>query len=355
MVLSVIFPPLLASLRAAIDQPIFPGKVIVWLLFMLSIIGWVTILSKLVQLRRMRHADQAFTDRLRQSKTTLEVFEEGWEDELALKSLIYQAGARETAYQLLGSREPQDRMQQRLRQAGKLVGRQIDFLRMAFQTGFRAAAGRLQNGIESLRLIAAAAMLLGTFGLVWTLMKGFDEAKEFSELAPRIGAGLGYFTIALFVAAPATIARIAIRNLVRKRKQELERFRDDIHRLFERSFAAALDPVRPTSSERRPSAEVGSERPRREAVDPAVADASVGDRPAGPAPKPAPRREPEPVAAYAPEVETDSGDGEERKRYHSIRDRLLRSEADEEASSPFRVNPIARQAAAASGKGLRGY
>lgn len=350
MVLSVIFPPLLASLRAAIDQPIFPGKVIVWLLFMLSIIGWVTILSKLVQLRRMRHADQAFTDRLRQSKTTLEVFEEGWEDELALKSLIYQAGARETAYQLLGSREPQDRMQQRLRQAGKLVGRQIDFLRMAFQTGFRAAAGRLQNGIESLRLIAAAAMLLGTFGLVWTLMKGFDEAKEFSELAPRIGAGLGYFTIALFVAAPATIARIAIRNLVRKRKQELERFRDDIHRLFERSFAAALDPVRPTAAERRPVSEAESDLPRREATAPASEITSVS-----PASKPAPRREPEPVAAYAPEVETDSGDGEERKRYHSIRDRLLRSEADEEASSPFRVNPIARQAAAASGKGLRGY
>jgi biopolymer transport protein ExbB/TolQ len=342
MFLSAILFPVLASIRAAIDQPIFPGKIIVWLLFMLSIIGWVTILSKLAQLRRMRRADQEFTDRLRQSKTTLEVFEEGWENELALKSLIYQAGARETAFQLLGSREPQDRMQQRLRQAGKLVGRQIDFLRMAFQTGFRAASGRLQNGIEGLRLIAAAAILLGTFGLVWTLMKGFDEAKEFSELAPRIGAGLGYFAISLFVAAPAVIARIALRNVVRKRKQELERFRDDILRLFERSFAAALDPVRPTVAESRPAPVeneiLRSERVPAPAVDPLPA---------------APRREPETVPSHEPEPVTDSG--EERKRYHSIRDRLLRSDADEEASSPFRVNPIARQAAAATGKGLRGY
>jgi biopolymer transport protein ExbB/TolQ len=342
MFLSAILFPVLASIRAAIDQPIFPGKVIVWLLFMLSIIGWVTILSKLAQLRRMRRADQEFTDRLRQSKTTLEVFEEGWENELALKSLIYQAGARETAFQLLGSREPQDRMQQRLRQAGKLVGRQIDFLRMAFQTGFRTASGRLQNGVESLRLIAAAAILLGTFGLVWTLMKGFDEAKEFSELAPRIGAGLGYFAISLFVAAPAVIARIALRNVVRKRKQELERFRDDILRLFERSFAAALDPVRPTVAESRP-APVENEILRSERVPAPAAD---------PLPA-APRREPEPVPSREDEPVTDSG--EERKRYHSIRDRLLRSDADEEASSPFRVNPIARQAAAATGKGLRGY
>jgi biopolymer transport protein ExbB/TolQ len=343
MFLSLVLPPVLASIRAAIDQPIFPGKVIVWLLFMLSIIGWVTILSKLAQLRRMRRADQEFTDRLRQSKTTLEVFEEGWENELALKSLIYHAGARETAFQLLGSREPQDRMQQRLRQAGKLVGRQIDFLRMAFQTGFRAASGRLQNGIEGLRLIAAAALLLGTFGLVWTLMVGFDEAREFSELAPRIGAGLGYFAISLFVAAPAVIARIALRNVVRKRKQEFERFRDDIHRLFERSFAAALDPVRPTVAESRPA--------------PAENEILRSERVAAPAMDPvpfSPRREPEPVPSREPEGPvTDSG--EERKRYHSIRDRLLRSEADEEASSPFRVNPIARQAAAATGKGLRGY
>ena len=94
MFLSTLLPPVLASIRDAIDQPIFPGKVIVWLLVMLSIVGWVTILSKIAQFRRMRRADQEFTERLRQSKTTLEVFEEGWENELALKSLIYHAGAR---------------------------------------------------------------------------------------------------------------------------------------------------------------------------------------------------------------------------------------------------------------------
>ncbi len=330
MFLSTLLPPVLASIRDAIDQPIFPGKVIVWLLVMLSIVGWVTILSKIAQFRRMRRADQEFTERLRQSKTTLEVFEEGWENELALKSLIYHAGARETAYQLLGSREPQDRMQQRLRQAGKLVGRQIDFLRMAFQTGFRAASGRLQNGIESLRLFAATAMLLGTFGLVWTLMKGFDGAKEFSEAAPSVGAGLGFFAIALLVAAPAVIARIALRNVVRERKQELERFRDDIHRLFERTFAAALDPVRPVAPPSRDTPAESEPAPQEKV--------SASERSAPPA-----------------SLEPANDVREEPKRYHSIRDRLLRSETEEEESSPFRVNPIARQAAAVGGKSLRGY
>ncbi|MCB1205100.1 MAG: MotA/TolQ/ExbB proton channel family protein [Verrucomicrobiae bacterium] len=322
MVLSLTIPPLLASVRAALDQPIFPGKVIVWLLFMLSIIGWVMILSKIVQLRRIRRSDEAFTDRLRQSRTTLEVFEEGWEDEASLKALIYQAGARETAYQLLGSREPQHRLHLRLRQAGKLVGRQIDFLRMAFHTGFRAAAGRLQGGIEGLRLIGAASILLGAFGMVWTLMRGFDEAKEFSDLAPRVGGALGFLAIALVVAAPAVLARIVLRNAVRLRKQDLERFRDDILRLFERSFAVANDTARSSGGEGRGGRE----------YEPAEPEAALSS-------------EAEPDVAPEPVMEPEG----ERKRYHSIRDRLLRPETDEELS-PFRVNPIARQAAVAAGK-----
>ena len=111
---------------------------------MLSIIGWVMILSKFVQLRKIKRIDLVFTERLRKSKTTLEVFEEGWEDEISLKYLIYHAGAREAAYQLLGSREPQEAMQRRIKQAGKLQSRQLEFLKMAFQTGYRTAAGHAQ-------------------------------------------------------------------------------------------------------------------------------------------------------------------------------------------------------------------
>ena len=307
MFISLATLPLLGSIRATLDQPVFPGKVLVWLLFMLSIIGWVMIISKSLQLAKMKRVDRQFTDRLRKSKTTLEVFEEGWEEEVSLKHLIYLAGAREAAFQLLGSREPQEMMQRRIKQAGKLGARQLEFLRMAFQTGYRAAVGRLQSGIEGFRLLAAASILIGTFGLVWTLMTGFDQAKEFAEIAPMVGGALGYFALAILVASPPVLARIGFQAMARRRKQELERFRDDINRLFERSFAGAEIPVR--------SGEAGLER---ETMDP------TGDS-----------------GKSSP---TDDG----KKRYHSIRVRLLRSDADEE-EDPFIVNPIARQAASIKG------
>ena len=237
MFFSTLLNPLLGSIRATLDQPVFPGKVIVWLLFMLSIIGWVMIISKLTQFRRTKRMDREFTERLRKSKTTLEVFEEGWKDDLSLKHIIYQSGAREAAFQYLGSREPQEMMQRRIKQAGKLTVRQLDFLRTAFQTGYRASVGRLEAGIDGLRVLGAGALFLGIFGLVWTLMLAFDQAKEFSDLAPIVGGALGYLVISLLVATPAFLARVAFHALAKSRERELERFRDDINRLFERSFA----------------------------------------------------------------------------------------------------------------------
>lgn len=330
--------PLLGSIRATLDQPVFPGKVIVWLLFMLSIIGWVMIVSKIAQLRKIKRTDREFTERLRKSKTTLEVFEEGWDDDLSLKHVIYQAGAREAAFQYLGSREPQEMMQRRIKQAGKLGTRQLDFLRTAFQTGYRAALGRLQSGIDGLRLLAVSALLIGTFGLVWTLMIGFDRAKEFAELAPMVGGALGYLVIALLVATPAAIAKVAFDATVRSRERELERFRDDINRLFERSFAETDGPIR-QSGRGQVSDTVAEDSPRR---------GESREYPSSPA------GSGKPGSAYrsghAEDGPYENPPGEGKKRYHSIRERLLREDNDDLMESHFEVNPIARQAAA-----VRGY
>ncbi len=304
------FPPVLASLRAALDQPVFPGKVVVWLLFMLSIVSWVMILSKLLQLRKSQRADQRFTDRLRKSKTALEVYEQdGQEDDASPKHLVYQAGARETAYWLLGSRERRTEPA-RDRPGAKLTEHRTGQVRAAFEAGFRRASGRLGAGVEGLRPIGGAALLLGAFGFVWTLMEGFDGAAEFAELAPKVGGALGHLAISILVAGPAILARTLLLAAIRVRTERLARFRDDMVRLFERSFSATLD-------------------------------APSIDR--------APRSEPPKEGEGG-----ESPGGEGRKRYHSVRDRLLRGEADEPEGAELQMNPIARQATEAGGS-LRGY
>lgn len=299
--------PLVGSIQTALQQPVFPGKVIVWFLFMLSIVSWVMIVSKSFQLAKLRRLDRNFGARLRESRTTLEVFEEGWDEVDSLQYSIYLAGSREAAFHLLGSREPQEGMHRRLRRAPKLTARQLDFLNLAFRSGYRSAMLNLSSGIAGFRFVAVAAILVGTVGMVWTLMSGFDNASGFEEISPMVGAALGFLMIALLVATPAILARIAFDIHIRRRKVELTKFRDDIARLFERSYAAGAVMESPI---------------RKEVVRPEETD-------------------PEPVEAFQ---ETPVEEDEPKKKYHSIRDRLLKGPGDDDDGEE-QINPIAQQAA----------
>lgn len=295
----------MASIHGMLELSVFPGKTIVWLLVMLSIVTWVMILGKIVFFVRNRKVDRLFTERLRQSRTTLEVFEEGWSNEFSLKHVIYLAGAREAAYQLLGSREPKGDFRKRIHDAGKLDSRQLDFLRMAFNDGYRRAVFRLDRGVDGLRFTAAFAFLLGAFGFFWTLMSGFDSTLEYPDLAPVIGAALGFPILAIVVAMPAVLGRIAFQIVLNKRRRLLRRFSEDISRLFERSFAKPDTASRSEISEQKPASKDDS--------DPGT------------------------------QVPDDSGEG--RKQYHSIRKRLLRMDEPNDEPGELQVNPIARQAA----------
>ena len=307
---------LLGSIQSAMQEPVLPGKLVIWVLFVLSIVSWVMIISKSIQLRRMKKADRRFSSRLRQSKTTLEVFEEGWRDENSLQLLIYQAGARETAFQLLGSRNPAVGVAEDIREAGVLSTGQQGFLEAAFRSGFRTAEAKLSAGVRGLRVIGLAAILLGLLGCIWTLMVGFDAASEEGISAAVVGSALGFLVIALLVATPAFVGRLALALAIDKRQAEIIRFRDDISRLFERKF---------TNLE---SAGAQARVVREDRHDEDLPQESVS-----------------PESAETESSSDEAGTSGKKKKYHSIRDRLLNLPEESDDINELNVNPIARQAA----------
>jgi len=310
--------PSLASIQSALDQPLFPGKLVMWLLIMVSIVSWVMILSKALQLRRAKRADDRFGQRLKRARTTLEVFEEGWDDEHSLQHLIYLAGAREAAFQLLGSREPRVGVQERVREAGGLSGRQARFLRQAFRAGYRAARVRLSEGTAPLRLVAVAAAFLGSIGFLWTLMTGLDAADQSTEIAAAVGSALGFAVVGTLVAGPALLARIGFSIHERNRRRELSKFHQDVARLFERKFCRAAESVEPGEAVRGVAGRADSSAPERSGRDVEMDGGEDEDD------------------------EEQDDDDDDKKRYHSIRERLLRPDSDAEGESD--INPIARQA-----------
>lgn len=304
-----------ATLRLALDQPILPGKLILWTLLMLSLVSWAVLVSKAMSFRRFRKSDIRFTKRLRRSRATLEVFEEGWKDSNSLHHDIYLTGAKEAAFQLLGSRTPDPAIHNRIKKAGKLSRRQIESLNAAIKRGLEAASARLEIGLSLLRITAVTAPLIGLTGMVWMLMRGFDVAKTFEEIAPWVSGSLTYLVFSLMVSIPAIIGLLVFRAAGKDRKRELSDYTVEITRLFERSFAASESTLVPQQS----TEEVG-----------------VDDEPAS-----AKSRVPDVVAR--------------KKEYHSIRETAeegvtIFGSPNESVKNTFKsqgeipINPIAQQA-----------
>ncbi|MDF1823303.1 MAG: MotA/TolQ/ExbB proton channel family protein [Verrucomicrobiales bacterium] len=309
------------SIQTALDQPLFPGKVLIWILLMLSIISWVKIVSKWLQLLKVNKADRLFSERLRQSRTTLELFEDGWHDEDSLQFLIYLAGARETAFQLLGSRAPVEGMEERVRHAGLLPAGKAKILDRAFESGFRLASMKAASGVGGLRFIGAAALFLGMIGSVWTLMDGFDHLEAGASLGPVLGSALGFVFISLTVATPAFLARIAFGIQTDKLEFGIAKFKEDIARLFERKFIDSSLMSRPSPPEGEPVSDEG--------------DSQFGEDEEIFVKRPAPVSRELPITSHG------------KKQYHSIRERLLRPPSSDDDFNQLSVNPIARQTAGA--------
>ncbi len=197
-------------------------------------------------------------------------------------------------------------LQSRVKEAGRLSSRKMDYLTLAFQSGYRSALLKLESGISMLKIFGAAALLLGIFGFVWVVMVGFDSAKTFEQIAPEVGAGLGFIVVSFLIIIPSKLARLAFGMIAKNRRRQLQQFRDDISRLFERSFALR---------------ESQKEAPAARANEPKSYSR--------------PNRQEAPVAG-----ESGSEPGA-KKQYHSIRDKLV-SKSEGEVLS---LNPIARQTA----------
>jgi len=223
----------------ALNQPVLPGKLILWTLLMISLVSWSILISKGLSLRAFRRSDLLFTRRLRRSRTTLEVFEEGWKDLNSLHHEIYLEGAKVAAFLLLGSKEPQGAIQNRARKGRKLSKEQLETITLAFHRGLEMAAQRLEIGLPALRISAVAAPLIGLTGTIWMLMRGFDAANTFEEIAPWVSGSLSYLVFSLLVSIPAAIGFLFFRAAGRERRRELNKFACEITRLFERTFSTA--------------------------------------------------------------------------------------------------------------------
>ncbi|MEM7697440.1 MAG: hypothetical protein AAF236_03440 [Verrucomicrobiota bacterium] len=290
------------------DQEFFPGKFLVWLLVVLSVLGWVLILNVSLNRLRLKRADRAFTRRLQNSAETLEAYEEGRSFEPSPRQEIYNRAAAEVGLQLLGHRS-QVGLCHRVREAGRLSESQFRMVCEALDSQLSEVNAALQRELLSLRMVGLFAGIIGLVGFAWSLIGGFLSGEP-ATLQASIFGGLAYIVFAIAVMVPAVIAELLFFLNQRGISRRLQKFRDEMAKLFHRTLADHAPPV---------------EAPLPSVDTPAEAEPQMPTQPVEQAP---------------------------RRRYISVRDRLF-SPDDRDPESDLRsryappINPIARQAAEA--------
>lgn len=365
---SPLFP--LASLSAALDQELFPGKILIWLLFMCSILAWVVVLSKGAQLSKAKQGNRRFTLRLRQSHTVLEMMQEGWEAEDSPRYLVYRAAAREAIARILGTHRWDATELERLNASSRLEERHLTDLRHAVESGHRHGMMLLESGLRKFTLIPLAAGLLGAFGFGWSLQQSLAQTLPYGAFASQMSIGLVFLGLGLAVAGPVFLATLWFRSIVECERGDLSNFGDELVRLFERCLVsgtginrpnhAGVTIIKPGQAPNRSSEEASptfasSPRsgelspPEQARLSPKPALAAEAVRISQPEPIRRPKVSPEPQEATPqPDYDEEVPFLQQGKRkYHSLRESLL-SPAEAEMSqgddAEEEMNPIARQA-----------
>ncbi len=228
----------------ALQQPMFPGKFLLWGLFMLSLLSWGVIVSKGVSLFRMKRSDEEFVRLYRGGRQPLQLFERNWEDPRSLRWVIYDHGAREAAFQMLGSPERDATFSVRLKSIEGLNGTQMKAVREALSRGELAAASRLRDGMPLLSITSLGAPFVGLLGMAWILMKTFSingVDGTLAEVSPGVSGALAMLVAGLLVGTPALIGQIVLGAICRERMRVLGDFRSQYGRALEFAYASGRE------------------------------------------------------------------------------------------------------------------
>jgi len=221
MIVSQFMSP--ASASAAIEaykQSDSVGQVIVWLLFLGSILTWTIMVEKALTLRKAKRLSLEFVRVFRNEKFPLKMLIRS-EQNLSPVASVYQHGAknlldfynipREFADQYASSRFPQK----------KLSTAEIETVRSSLE---RAVADQILQIEDKIGLLATAVSVspfFGLFGTVWGVMMAFcgmatQGRADISAIAPGVSGALLTTVVGLLVAIPSLIGYNLLTNTIRQ-------------------------------------------------------------------------------------------------------------------------------------------
>jgi biopolymer transport protein TolQ len=209
------------------------AKLVLLILLVFSLISWGIILDKLLLLRRMDRATEAFVKEFRRQETLEGAFNKAIKLKPSPVNTIFQAGYR--AFLQVEERWPrgvpgQDTLE-RIRRMSQQVAREIN-------ESINTEAMRLDRRMAFLATTASASPFIGLFGTVWGIMnafRGIGEAGSASlaVVAPGIAEALVNTAAGLAAAIPALIGYNYLNGRIQRQTTIMERFSAQLLNILE--------------------------------------------------------------------------------------------------------------------------
>jgi len=184
------------------------GKAILLTLFLASIFSWSVMVTKMRYLGFAKRQSERFLALFHRDRVPLRIYEQGLRFEGSPFFAIYQAGATELCFQMLGSTEVDETFRARLDAAEKISPAQMRSVQAAMERAVGESALKLESQMIILSTAVSGGPFLGLLGTVWGVMDAFAGiaaagTANLAAMAPGVSGSLITTVVGLLVAIPA--------------------------------------------------------------------------------------------------------------------------------------------------------
>ncbi len=176
------------------------AKVIIFCLFIFSIIAWSVMITKAIQMRRATKLNLYFGSEFKSQKNVLGMYDRRLQVEGCPLFMVYQAGSLELDARLKNAADGSRKKYVSLKG--------MEHVKRSLENTVAQESLKLESGLILLAIAVSGAPFLGLLGTVWGVMSTFGHIAQqgsatLTAMAPGVAAALITTVAGLLVAIPS--------------------------------------------------------------------------------------------------------------------------------------------------------
>jgi biopolymer transport protein ExbB/TolQ len=215
------------------DRATVEAKAIIALLFVLSIIVWFVMLTKIFSMRRARKLNRYFGEEFTSQKAVLDMYDRKLQVDGCPLYAVYQAGCLQLDARLRGPTGERAKQEISLKN--------MEHIKRAIENVVAKESLKLESGLILLAIAVSGAPFLGLLGTVWGVMSTFagiaqQGSATMAAMAPGVSAALITTVAGLLVAIPSMFGYNWLVHNLRTFTVELDNFAQELVSKMETEF-----------------------------------------------------------------------------------------------------------------------